>query len=323
MIKKILFLALLSLFGVGLVFAYAHSARAQDDEEEMEDAPGKTAIYEVPTLKTLSQLYWAILKFDPADNEAVDNYLMINECDLYRDYSQNEFEWNSIREAGRDFVMNNRKDFPIHFELLQPIQFAEYDLDKKEFDVWEPNKIDGVRRFEVLAEDLFDDVCGQSYGIRIPGYPKGLNVELNRPFSLDKIPVDPKVARAFIEAKQEEVNQAGTKIYNREDLYESRNAYLVMKIRVFSYKEDEQLHDIELAKVLGVLEGFEIYGDRDRTLLMYSENYRRKKKRSTMEMEMKKRYQERLKKQMEEKRKAAEEAKEKEAEDAAKAATGQ
>ena len=292
----------------GFIVYQSRPAFSQDDkaydvldelEEQLEEEES-SVIYEMPTLKSLSQLYWALNKFDPSDDKAVDNYLMINECDLYTDYAQNEFEWTGIREAGRVFLMDNRQDFPLHFEYIQPIQFAEYDLDTGLFDIWEPNKIHGIRRFEVMAEDVYEDVCGMSYGWDLHGYPKGLHVELNRPFTLDQVAVKPEAAKEFIELKQEIMNRIGYKIYKKEDLYEARDAYLVMKIRMFSYKAEEKLREVKLARVLGVLEGYEIYGDLGRNLLMYSENYRRKKKRSDMENEMKKRYQERLKKKKEE-----------------------
>ena len=94
----------------------------------------RNIIYERPNNKTLSQLYWRMLKMDPEDDQAVDFFMMINECDLYRDYYTNEFEWISIRDAARIFLLENRKDFPIHFEFVQPLRFAEYNLETKEFE---------------------------------------------------------------------------------------------------------------------------------------------------------------------------------------------
>ncbi|MEM7651436.1 MAG: DUF4852 domain-containing protein [Pseudomonadota bacterium] len=271
-------------------------------------APKKNVIYETPTFKTLSQLYWALMKFDSSKDIYIDNFLLINECDLYRDYVQNEFEWKGIREGAREFLQDNRKSFPTHFEFLQPVRLAEYDLESEAFDVWQPYKIKGVRRFEVLAEDFYEKTCGVGFAKEIIGYPKGLYIELNRPFSADKIKVKPEVAEAYIQMLEGINRDAGIVIRNKEDLYESRAAYLVMKLRVFSFKEDVDLQDHRLSKVLAVLEGYEIYGDRDREMLLFSEDFSRKKKRSAMEMEMKRKYQERLKKQLEAERKAAQEA---------------
>ncbi len=265
----------------------------------------KNVIYERPNIRTLSQLYWRMLKHDPADDQAVDNFMMINECDLYRDYYQNEFEWLGIRDAARSFLLENRKEFPIHFEFVQPLRFAEYDLDTQEFEVWDPYKIDSVRRFEVLAEDLYKDVCDKKAKVKIDGYPKGMLVELNRPFTLDKISVAPEKARDYIENKLEVAKSHGLSTNTKKALYESRAAYLVMRFRVFSYKEEERVRNFgEMAKVLAVLESYQIYGDQDHNMLLFGEDFTRKKERSAMEIELKRKYQERLKQKMQEKKNA-------------------
>ena len=92
---------------------------------------------------------------------------------------------------------------------------------------------------------------------------------------------------------------------DKEKLYETRDAYLVMKLKIFSYIEDRQGSKFNLARVMASLDGYEIYGDLNREMLLYSENFKRKKKRSGAEIEMKKRYQQRLKEQYEERRRAA------------------
>jgi len=291
---KIMLKKLFLVFLVSVLVGPVSSSHAKESKKHI--------IYETPTLKSLSQLYWALSKFNPVKDSDIDNFLFINECNLYKDYSENEFEWNDIRKSARTFLEGSKKEFPTHFEFVQPLRFAEYDLEKKAFDVWAPYKIEGIRRFEVLAEDIFQEVCDKPYSHHVAGYPKGLYVELNRPFTINTIPVDPAVAEAYIREQIEEGRAQGVRIRNKDDLYKSRDAYLVMKMRVFSYKEDLQNKEYKLSKVLAVLEGYEIYGDRDRQLLMFSENFRRKKERSKMEIEMKKRYQERLKKQMKKKR---------------------
>ena len=293
--KKNLFLILASLLLVpGILYAETVASKK------------KNVIYETPTYKTISQLYWALSKFDPEVDEHIDNFLLINECDLYKDYSQNEFEWNGIKEGTREFLKANKKNFPTHFEFVQPLRFAEYDLETQEFDVWEPYKVDGIRRFEVLSQDMYDDVCEQGWNRHMEGYPKGLFVELNRPFTADKVSIPPDIAEAYIQKQHEDNRKANVFARTKKDLYKSRDAYLVMKLRIFSYKEEIRTREHVLAKVLAVLEGYEIYGDRERLMLLFSEDFKRKKQRSKMEIEMKRRYQERLKKQLEEEKKAAE-----------------
>ncbi len=252
-------------------------------------------VYNPANLKNFAELYWAISKFSVDDDEAVDNYLLINECDLYRDYFQNEFEWGNIRERARDELTKKKDTFNTRFEYIQPLKFANYNMDTKQFYIWEPYKIFGARSFEILAEDLYDTVCGITYRESIARYQKGLYVELNRPFTVDKIPVRPEMAESYIRMHNERMRDAGLRAKDREALYSSRDAYLVMKIRVFAYKDDVQTKENKLAKVLAVLESYQIYGDRDRTMLLFERDYNRKNLETTSEVDMKLQFRDQLK----------------------------
>ncbi|MCB9983970.1 MAG: DUF4852 domain-containing protein [Rhodospirillales bacterium] len=289
-----------------LTAAISMTGHAQIEQNESD-----TVIYEKPTIRNLSQLYWRLLKFKPDDSGKIpdiyiDNFLFINECDLYQEFSTNEFEWLSMRESTRAFLKENKDSFPERFEYMQPLRLANYDLESKTFEIWNPYKISGVRRFEVLAEDFFENVCHQLARFSIQGYPKGLLVEINRPFTLEYIEVPPEIAEIYIENKKTSHNVSTRK---KSEIFDSRDAYLVMKIKFFSYKGEvarEGTAD-NLANVIGIMEGYEIYGDRKKELLLFSQNFNRRKDRSKIDVELKKRYQERLKKQMKEKKKALQE----------------
>ena len=118
----------------------SQSALAEDDY-----------IYEELTMDKLSQLYWAMSAemLDIDDDSDIDHFLRINECDIYRDYSHNEFEWKGVREAGRDFIRKNIDEFPVRFVIMQPILLSDYEFEKEGFNVQEDYKIDNVKRFVV------------------------------------------------------------------------------------------------------------------------------------------------------------------------------
>jgi hypothetical protein len=265
----------------------------------------KTHIYQKPTIAKLSQLYWALGKFDLSSNDAVDNYLRINECDIFKDYHHNEFEWNQIRESGRAFLADNRKKFSLRVEFIQPIHFSDYDVKTGRFQIWDKYVLDGVRSFEVLASDIDVGVCN-SGAYDIPGYPRGLDVELSRPFTLKSVPVRSDLAQKYILDKGNKYTDLKEAQQTQEMLYTTRDAYLVMQVKIFSYdSEFVTQQNYALAKILAVLESYEIYSDKGMQELLYSENTKKKKQRSGKEEELKKKYQERLKKKMAEDRAAS------------------
>lgn len=76
-------------------------------------------------------------------------------------------------------------------------------------------------------------------------------------------------------------------------MYSLRDAYLVMKIRVFSYKGTERITNGRTrAIVYAMLEGFEIYADRAHEQLLYFENFIRKSEKKPLNVRLKEQFEE-------------------------------
>ncbi len=243
--------------------------------------PNISYVYERPTMTKLSQLYWTLGKLDLNEDPNVDFFLMINECDIYKDYFHNEFEWKTVRDATRKFISDNRNKFSLRFEVMQQLNLGEYHLETERFDIVPEAQIKNTRRFEVFANDYDVPICNYDIGgnVRpIPGYPRGLLVELTRPIMLTSLPVDKLTAHNYIEEKLKPFKALNPQYQNMDNLYALRDAYLVMKIKLFAYRgEGYSTISMQLAEVLGILEGIEIYADRKKKKLLYVEDYRRKK----------------------------------------------
>lgn len=253
------------------------------DDERFEDA--KSLYYEDFTMQKISQMYWAISKLDPTNDIHVDNYLFINECDIYREYAHNEFEWKEVREAARQFLIENKKNFPLRFTFMQPLLLKDYSFERGGFEVNDEYKILGTRRFEVGIEDINEDVCGVHYVL--DGYPKIVVMDLSRPFSLEFVPASPEVAKKYIDIRSEIFQSLDPSRQNAEMMYKLRDAYMVMNVKIYSYKGIEKANQTsQAAAVFAVLESYEIYGDRDRKMLLFSESFRRRKRVSQMEEDL-------------------------------------
>ncbi|MEZ5918786.1 MAG: DUF4852 domain-containing protein [Alphaproteobacteria bacterium] len=260
-------------------------------QEEGEESTDKDPVphYEEGTVAGFSKLYWRLGKFDIENDEDIDNFLMINECDLYRDYFHNEFEWHDIRKAGREHIQKQKKNFPLRFTFMQPINLADYNFKKEGFNIADEYKILGVLRFEMMATDNKSKICDRDYPI--PRYPKGLIVQLSRPFSLDFLPLDQEKAEKFNAEKTEDFMKLSADKQTNDILYDMRKVYLVMNVRLYSYQEDIKTKEGPwLAGFLGILEGYEIYADQARTELLYAESFRRRKRKSRFEEQMKAQY---------------------------------
>ena len=242
-------------------------------------------IYEKPTQKALSHVYWALGMYDIEDNEAVTEFMRVNECDIYRRFFGDDVEWTGVLNATRDFITENRPDFPTRLAFTLPLKLSDYDVKRKIFGIQDTFKVNALRRFEFRAEGRFKP-CTEDHVVE-RGYPRSLLLEFSRPFDLTAIPMEEKVAKDYLESRNRFLKaRYPPKERTRRLKYFIRDAYLVMNIKIFAHVKFLGLNDygIPAVQLLGTLEGYEIYADRSKTQILYRQSYvadRRKNKLDT------------------------------------------
>lgn len=275
-----LFMRLFSLVFVFALLLVPSVSMAENEKlmQMLNSRPLALYDYKQATVKNFSQLYWALSRLDINDDHLIDNYMLINECDIYKNYFQNEFEWNSIRQYARAHIEQNKEKFPLRFEFIQPLRLGPYDFEKQGFKVAEGYEIDGIRRFEIQALNYNEEVCG--YDGEIDGYPKGVFVELSRPVFFEIVPMTPEKANEYIDEKTIEFKKLATKQQRDSKVYNFRDIFLVLKVKFFATSGDyfSKQNAKPFAKVMGVLESIEIYDDLERKKLLFSESYQRNKR---------------------------------------------
>lgn len=228
-------------------------------------------IYETPTLETISHTYWALDFHSLSDDEAIDSFMWINECDIYRTYYSDQFEWKDIRNATRDFLKKNKKEFPTRFQFIIPIFLKDYDTRLHAFELQDGYVLNSIRRFEVVAKNSNYECAVSNPGSK-KLYPASMLLEFSRPLTLTHIPMTKDRADEYIKEKTS-IAQSKGKV-NKSASYEFREAFLVIKVNIFAHGEtfskiNKDGHNS--LQLLSILEGFEVYLDYDRTDLVYSE----------------------------------------------------
>ena len=255
-------------------FSYVYAGQ----ESSVKKENTKKTVYLEPSLPNFSQLHWRLGSLDINSNEDVDNFIKINFCDIYTEFFNNEFDWKDIRKSTREYLEKNKDNFDVRFEFVQPLKLGDYSLSRGEFEVQDNYKIEWIRRYEVLPNDPVPKVCG-TLGY-IPNYPRGLVLRLSRPFALTKFSVPSDIAQDYIARKQEEYRSIYPDRNVKEFLHDLRDAYIVMKVKVFA-SEDKILRDdsgVRYASVMAILEKVEIYADQDREHLLYKKNMIRRER---------------------------------------------
>ncbi len=212
--------------------------------------------YSKITPQSLSKLYWRLHVFDSGDNRAIDNYMLINECQIYQDNVNNDFEWNVIREAVKKVVNDGKKNFPTQFEFFVPVHLGRYDTEQKGFYLVDYTGYEQVRRLEVRSITGMHEVCGKDGEIK--DYPKAVLFVLQEALTYVFAEVDEHVAQAYILRKQREILDLPPD--ERQRRYE-RTAYVRMRLNVLEYQGNIRGRSNILAILQSELDGVDLFED--------------------------------------------------------------
>lgn len=218
--------------------------------------------------KNLSKLYWKKDMFELDDDRAIDQYMMINECEITRDNIKDEFEWLEVQKAARELLKNERSTFSDKFQILLPIDLGTYDMDKKGFPLINDTAYEALRRIEV-GGNYVDEVCG--YKGLTKNYPANIMLVLKRPFTFDFVSLDEHIAQAFILRRKYQKPKRPKEL---EGEYFNRLAFMRIRFEVESYQGKTVTPDREtLAVMVGKIHGVEIFEDAEQTRLLTSVDY--------------------------------------------------
>ncbi|MCK5385133.1 MAG: DUF4852 domain-containing protein [Alphaproteobacteria bacterium] len=281
-----------------LLESYTGKYIQSDDNHKITSSTGeyeapRSYIYEEPTVKTFSYMFWALGLYRLEDDKAIDEYMRINECEIYKNYSSGELEWKKIKDATREFIRENKEDFPTRFEFVMHLKLASYDEERQAFEVQDEFKIESLRRFEFYAKDFTLAPCSADHKIG-KGYPRTIVLEFSRPFNLVHVPMHHNIAVDYMNRKLDAFYDRFGETSNRTrtKMLSFRDAYLVLKVKVFSYGKmlGTNKYGYNSVQMMGVLEGFEIFETKDKERLFYAQNYVTSQSKGKLDKHLKAQY---------------------------------
>ena len=269
-------LAVLALFGFCPAVAMAQDAMPAETTPAVDPLIGddgklKPVVDEyVPmTIENLSKMYWA-LGLPSLDNEIdIDNYLMINECDMYRKFYHNDFEWQEIRRVTRDAIQKSLSAYPQKFEVIMPLYLDRYDLGTERFLIQPDSQFVGVTRLDTGYNRTNEEICGSKK--MLDSYPRNLVLNFTSPLTLKDIPVKPEVAEFYMQEAMRQYEGLPPKL--KMAAYE-RVAFVRLKVTMLQFKEFRRVGQGPLKGVFfSQIDGYEIFADQEKRLLMYSDDF--------------------------------------------------
>ncbi len=268
------FLKIISFIAVIMVstFISGNSATAQFDNNNsansIEDDSNKYETASLVSYKDIENIAWVMGVRSLNSDDDIDNFLKINECDMFKEFYSNEFEWRNIREIARDSISMKLSKIPKTLEYVQPIYVKQYDFKRKGFPLDKDYKFAGNTRFHISPDDIQNLKCTKY--IKFLDYPPDIVLFSKRPVYLTFIPLDIDIAKEFTE------NVPAT--LNDDDEY-IRPMYIKMKVAFIKYKR--KFFNLSAGRMVneyfGTVNGYEIYLDKYLTRSILKKDLRSKK----------------------------------------------
>lgn len=220
-------------------------------------------VYNSMTFKKLYNLAWSEAAFTTKNTDAVDTYLRVMECKLYKKYKNDEFEWKKIRTATSSYLQAYTGDAPKKYEFIQPLNLAQYDFNLGGFPIVDKKSYAGIYNLEFARFDTPENECG---AIRLSDdYPRAAIIRLNSPLSLEFIRVPEEVAKEYVNYL--EANFKGGAA--------NRNAYIRYRIEIEGFLKLNRSKGISAGYFMftGDLKRIDVYADKDMMLPLYTQEF--------------------------------------------------
>lgn len=249
MIARIIYLAVIGLFLIGSTSGFAASEPSTDKaiasssiaatkNESKPDigALGPSAVPNSPvkmvehtytqvTYDNLYRLVWSYDAYALSNDEALTVFLKITECNLYNKFFQNEFEWEKIKFATREYLKNNKDKVSRYYEYVQPIFMGRYDYSLQGFPIMDATKnFRSQKNFQFASFFSGKTSCG-AYNINSQNYPASAVLSVTSPLNLSFIRVPLPLAQKYIEWR-------GRQGISTQD---NRQAFIRYRIRIDDY----------------------------------------------------------------------------------------
>ncbi len=162
-----------------------------------------------------SNLMLAMLRsnaLDQSDPLVRNDYLLVQECDLYRDNFRDEFKMRRLEEAAAKTITKNRAGWPNAFTFNAPLRLDHYDFKSEQYLFDKDSQLLNVNSFVLLYSS--------ESGICIPGkslnrFPASIGVRIDQPISVSGIPLPQAQAETLLHDLQASGGSANKQIYAR------------------------------------------------------------------------------------------------------------
>lgn len=217
-------------------------------------------VYLQMTYPNLFRLAWVSGVYDLDDPDALDNYLKISECTLYKKYFKNEFEWEKIRKAARSYLDTHGRNVSKYYEYSQPLYLGRYDNQLQGFPLENADHFLSLKTLQIANFKVGQTDCGQ-LSVDAYKYPSAAVVNIISPLSLTFIRVPKDLAQHYIEWRSQRGLANG----------DSRQAYIKYRVRVDRFVKIDKINGSLSYVFEGRLMQIDVFADEEMMMPLYNQ----------------------------------------------------
>jgi Domain of unknown function (DUF4852) len=90
--------------------------------------PAQASVYMRPTYDNLIKTLVRYGSLELTDDQVLDEYAMVTDCDLYKAFFGNDFKWGQVRDSMRESVQLNITKFPNSYVYEDKLALDHYDF---------------------------------------------------------------------------------------------------------------------------------------------------------------------------------------------------
>ena len=209
------------------------------------------AVYKRASLQSLSQSFIKLTGVDLNDDALIDDFAIINHCDIYRQHYTNEFAWRQARDAFRRVMQRELESYPENIYLLGSLKLGRYDFESKAFMLDDSSKLERAGIFR------FSDRTFSCQGAIVQQIPLNYTFRLTNPVTLDRLEMSEERAASI----RSIMDQLG----NRD-----RKVYVTFFLRINDFSTQNTSGSVSVrATTRATLMSLRVYLDRSRTQMIY------------------------------------------------------
>jgi Domain of unknown function (DUF4852) len=166
------------------------------DDPNSDTDVGPPSKYVKPTWPNLIKAMIRYNAYDVSDEELLNEYAEISDCEIFAHFYQNDFEWHKVKTELREYLRQQHDQLPTFFHYDIALQFGHYDFDKNMYFFTDKSKISNVNSFQLMRAT--GNPCPKA-DMRIRAAPQIFHAVVNDPVGIYGIPMTQQVAQALFD----------------------------------------------------------------------------------------------------------------------------